>query len=299
MSISSATPAFRWQHRSRGPFRWVLQQAWVDHGDGTTTWQDIPAVDEQEAAVVKDDGLRPEANGGYSALIAQRTIAERAMIERDAARAREEACQASKQGLDRRIAELSTEIDVWAGKLGRETARADANEKERDELRTRLFELEEGLGVAKAKAYAELAARRLIDEQANRYLAAQAWAKRNAEAKVLRQGLRDILAKTDPAAPVTYDAPARIRHLVELTLEAAANAQPDLAGDWDGHRCPRCGGSTLMDRLGRRWCSYVGGLGSPPCTWASWGDLKDPAPAAATDSPTPPAEGALPEGPQG
>lgn len=66
-------------------------------------------------------------------------------------------------------------IDRLKAELARERARADANEKERDELRNRVFELEHGLGVAKARAWSEHCAgllsrlNKLIDTE-GRYL---------------------------------------------------------------------------------------------------------------------------------
>lgn len=41
----------------------------------------------------------------------------------------------------------------------------------------------------------------------------------------------------------------------------------DYTGEWDGGRCPRCGCSTLSNKRGDRWCSFVGGGIERPCTW--------------------------------
>jgi hypothetical protein len=67
-----------------------------------------------------------------------------------------------------------------------------------------------------------------------------------------------------------------------------------VSGELDGKRCPRCGAASLVspDRPWNRWCTYVGGLGAPPCTWASWGDIR----LAPPDCEPAPAPDWLPEG---
>ena len=37
--------------------------------------------------------------------------------------------------------------------------------------------------------------------------------------------------------------------------------------DENGHRCPRCRSKTLINRDGKRWCSFVGGAGESACSW--------------------------------
>ena len=392
MTIISATQNLRWQYREAGPFRWVLQQAWQSHDDGSLTWMDVPAIDEKGSPVSSRGGLAADMNRSAptpqpaqaadaparplptlkEAMATMRggTASDELVRLRDdlnesiviTARLRKERDDeiAARARLDQRIAELSTEIGAFETKVGnlerfkayvhkrldeanvpadpdpaktaatgcrignrlgyvldlvdtwrnrahaarelatKEQVRADANEKERNQLRDRLAELEVGLGVAKAKAYAELAAGRMHEEQQAKRHAAQAWAKRNSEARILRETLRDLHSRSYCSS----DEGNRIRAIIDEALRRAVDVKPDNTGDWDGHFCPRCGANTLMDRFGRRWCSFVGGHSSPACRWASWGELgKDEPPeserSTSVDNPTPPAEGAQPEGPQG
>lgn len=68
-----------------------------------------------------------------------------------------------------------------------------------------------------------------------------------------------------------------------------------MTGELDGKRCPRCGCSTLATptKPWQRWCTFVGGPSSPPCSWASWGDLTLVPPG----TPLPPGPDWLPDGP--
>lgn len=68
-----------------------------------------------------------------------------------------------------------------------------------------------------------------------------------------------------------------------------------MSGELDGKQCPRCGASTLHTptKPWQRWCTFVGGVGRAPCSWASWGDLT----IAAPNEPPPPQPEWLPEDP--
>jgi uncharacterized Zn finger protein (UPF0148 family) len=41
----------------------------------------------------------------------------------------------------------------------------------------------------------------------------------------------------------------------------------DLTGEVISDRCPRCGCFLLQNKRGNVWCTFVGGRGTPPCTY--------------------------------
>jgi hypothetical protein len=128
---------------------------------------------------------------------------------------------------------------------------------------------------AKADAYDRVQARRdeadhgwAIEKRRTRTLQLELEQTRKHLARTLPSNWQD---DDDMVAAVAWLGGAE--RLEQLRVDAPTG------GEFDGERCPKCGASTLRDKYGRRWCSYVGGHSSPCCTWASWGSLKDTPPS--------------------